>query len=410
MYSPAFPENEQPATPSEEQLKVPQGLVDHRHKMNAQIARLQERQLALILETTAELDQLRDQLSSGSELEDQVQSARQPLLATIASLQAEKEQLANSLASVQRENQNNFARIQSILNLADEPVAVPEPLPPLPQYGGSIQSATEAGIPPARIPIILPIQTSVPAPVSEPVPQADPVIAPVETPVAELQSDKAAKKEKPAKEARLRPKRRVKKFVFRLAVLALALTGGWKGLKAVQQKNIAASGGDVAGASTTAPSAKATADPADQYKESRAAIPFNLTEWQTYTDTDFGFTIHYPSNTSNKVKTIGGDNIWFLRFDGYLMKFSKEETPNVLDEWWQKSAGFYADGNTTAKGVFKGHQAWIVTPTEKTATSGVTYIIGTKYGILQIWVKDEDPTTADGQRIAKMVDSLTITN
>ena len=145
------------------------------------------------------------------------------------------------------------------------------------------------------------------------------------------------------------------------------------------------------------------------YKESQADVPFDKTEWETLTDTDFGISMTYPKNATNIERVIGGSNIWLLRKQGYLMKFSIIDLAGqTTDDWWQGTKDGYADKLVT-KGTFKSLPAYIIKTPTTTAVSGTTYLVQRSGSITEIWVKDEPATTDDGLRLVKMVASLQVT-
>jgi hypothetical protein len=166
--------------------------------------------------------------------------------------------------------------------------------------------------------------------------------------------------------------------------------------------------GEVAGASIQ-PQPEVSSSP-DPYAASFAEIPFEKTEWELVSDSDFGIAVQFPVNASTKVKVIGGNNLWFVRKSTYLMRFTKLATEETLDQWWSKNSSTYTEQAKATKITYKGKPAYFLDSIEKTPTSGSSYIIKHAGSILTIWVKDEPTTTDDGQRIGKMSDSLTFTN
>ena len=145
------------------------------------------------------------------------------------------------------------------------------------------------------------------------------------------------------------------------------------------------------------------------YKESQADVPFDKTEWDTLTDTDFGISLTYPKNASNIERVIGGSNIWLLRKQGYLMKFSMVDLAGQTPaDWWDGVKEGYSDKDVSV-GKFKNLPAHIIKTPVPNATSGTTYAVERNGFITEIWIKDESPTTDDGQRLAKMTASLQVT-
>ncbi|HSI20961.1 MAG TPA: hypothetical protein VLA04_04685, partial [Verrucomicrobiae bacterium] len=228
------------------------------------------------------------------------------------------------------------------------------------------------------------------------------------TPSRAMAQEVRTEKPRVLKEKKPRSFKGVKRLALRTAVLALMATAGWTGVQALQDKEA----GQVAGvttATTPIPDATLTENPANKYKESFATVPFAQTEWENFADPDLGFTVRYPKNATNIVRT--STNAWFLRYDGYFLKVTVETTNDQLDGWWAKSKGFYEEGNTISKGTFKSRPAYIIRPTEPTKSSGTTYFVASKTGVTHIFVRDElDPETDDAKRITSMVNSLTLTN
>jgi hypothetical protein len=400
---------------------------EHRLRVSEQLARLQQRQTELVEQTTRELEELRIQLEDGREVEEQVNRARQPLLTEIATLRTaiaqlenERAELSGELNRTQAEYQTHYTQMQGALNSLrnvvrsqarafDQQVRVfsLDATQTIESMLGNLDAASvpiperRAAAPVSLERELLPIEPAV----------AEAPFSDTPTWLEEPSVPIAATPQKPEKVRRERtPRSYVGLTRWAVRGFAMAAVGGIA-FVGIQQLQGRADTGTVAGVTSAAPSPTVTTEnPAEKYKESFALLPFDQTTWETYTDQDLGFSVRYPTNTSNKVRTIGGSNAWFLRFNGYLMKLTAETTQDTLDAWWEKSQGFYSDGATVKKGVFRGRPAWIVDPAEESITSGTTYIVGTKTGVLHVWVKDEDPKTDDGQRLTKMVDSLTFTN
>jgi hypothetical protein len=256
------------------------------------------------------------------------------------------------------------------------------------------------------------IKEKKPVAVAEPKKKEGKIVAPVEPIVEEPVKEKKSQRHP------------VRRFVVRTAVWALILGGGyygWATFKHTTQANLQQAlsnhpTSSVAGASTdsaTTSSTAATADPTTNtdmsdrsYPESFAELPFDQTVWETTTDPDLGITIDYPKNTTNRVRIIGGNNLWFLRKNGYLVKVSRFETSLQLNDWWAINKQDYTSDNTVDKTTFKNLPAWHVTPIDKTDYTGDSYFVRRNDSILQIWIKNEDPTTDDGQRLQRMVNSL----
>jgi hypothetical protein len=418
------------STPAPEQFwDETSSVEEHRQKVSDHIARLQQRQMELVQQTTHELEELKHQLDTGNALEEHVSRARQPLLteiatlrSTLAKLESEKVGLESELTKVQADYQSHYAQMQgalaSLKNIIrsqarafDQQVRVFS-LDATQTLEGMLNSVESAAVPlpdtTKSAPITRTDATSIAHSMEEllrefPIPEVPTRPAPALAHAVQPEP-KAKKASKPRRWS-------VKKMAVRTVAAALVVSVGWGGVKMVQGLS---GEGEVAGAATTTSSqSTATAvgdNPTEKYKESYAIVPFDQTEWETQTDSEFGFSVRYPKNTSNRVKTIGGSNVWFLRFDSYLMKITREETRDTLEQWWEKSRAFYELDSTVEKGVFKNRPAWIITPTIPAKHSGTTYIFATKTGVMQVWVKDEDPETDDGKRITRMVESLTILN
>lgn len=200
-------------------------------------------------------------------------------------------------------------------------------------------------------------------------------------------------------------------------VIAALLFGAWQVFISpyLQYRNSSSpqKQGQVAGASTqknVTPNQNDTGEALNnQYPESFAQISYDQTVWDTVTDSEFGISMKYPKNATNRVRILGGSNLWFLRFNGYFMKFTKIETKLSLDAWWENNKIDYAEGNIIGENAkFKNEPAIKMQASETTSTSGTTYFIKKGEYILQIWVKDEDPNSDDGKRLATMLDSLQI--
>jgi len=370
-----------------------QPLSNDRQQISDHIARLQQRQQELVQETTAELELLRHKLNESESSEEHVNRARQPLLAEIEALRKalvlaedEKQHLGTEVNRLQSEYHTHYSQMQNALVALQNSMRHQAPT-----FTEKVKEQ-EAEEKPMYVPPAPPVHF-------EPVrPTLNEITAPVYEP---------PKTPKPPRSWTGMRKLAVRTFAF--ALIGSVAWGSWQAIA----NHRAATPGVVAGVSTTTPSATSdpnSDNPAEKYKESYAILPFDQTVWETYTDPDFGFSVRYPKNTTNKVKTIGGSNIWFLRFDSYLMKFTSESATDTLEDWWQKSQGFYSSDNSISKGIFKGRPAWIAKPTVPTTNSGTTYAFSTKTGIMTVWVKDEDPLTDDGQRITKMVDSISFGN
>jgi exonuclease VII large subunit len=345
-----------------------------------QIARLQQRQLEMVQQTAQELESLKHQL----EKSDQVEKLQQE----VERLKLERQALEKNLREVQQQflsQQENATRtVAGLTGIIRTHL----------QQVEGFASQTEKYLGELPGPSALPTFT----PVALPEPEA--VVLPVEhTPLPAL--------ELPLQKTKKSRTFSGRKFALRTVSLGLIVAVGYAGWHQFGKGSVSsADAGEVAGASTVV-----TASPSPEpYAQSYVDLPFNQTVWDTANDSEFGLTFDYPKNTSNRVRTLGGNNLWVLRHNGYLMKISLIESQQTLDAWWQENQKTYADGLKTTKTTFKSMPALYVESKEKTMTSGSSYFIKRTTGIFQIWIKDEPATTDDGQRLTRMVDSLTFTN
>lgn len=173
--------------------------------------------------------------------------------------------------------------------------------------------------------------------------------------------------------------------------------------------------GQVAGVSTT--SLQSVSQPKvitkkasfPDYKQSYSDVSFEDTTWEKMNDPNFGATIEWPSNASNRVGAVGGNNIWFLRKDMYLLKLTREAYTGSLDEWMSENKADYAENNSMQKTTFKDQPAWLIKPLSPTDGYGYEYIVKIEDTIYHTWIKTTDPASDDGQRITYMVTSLEFT-
>jgi hypothetical protein len=394
---------------------MPPFLDVHSQKVSEHIARLEQRHRALVEETAQELEILKETLNKDNDVRLHIAQAQQPLLQEIAGLrnnitqaEQEKHHLENEIQRLQGALGSLKHNVKSQVEAFDQQVrlfsldtdqAIDELL-------GSLKPATKTEpLVQHHEPLPLVTDDNLEALLAEFSPEVitNPVIP---IPVFETFVEKKVKPVKIKKEKTPRSFKGLRTFAIRSIAFALIGIIAWSGFKFVSAHN-KGDVGQVAGVSTA--STPNPDDSTEKYKESYAAVTFEDTQWETLTDTDLGFSIRYPKNASNLVRTVGGSNDWFLRFDGYMMRVSKEETVSNLDQWWAASKDFYADGNTSTKGTFKGHPAWIIKPLQTSITSGTTSVVSVPGGIMQVWTKDEDPNTDDGKRLAKMVESFSFT-
>lgn len=416
------------AEPAVEPQVAPPAEITHHQKVGEQIARLEQRHRELVEETAHELATLKQQLAEDNDVTERVNEAKQPLLSEIATLRSnvsrieqEKQVLSTELQRLHEEYQNHYHQLHGALgslkhvvqNQAqafdqqvrlfslDTEQAIEELL-------SSIQKPTEA------LPVVEP---------SQPLPvvtddNLEALLAEFSAPttataVAQPATAQTVKEPRVKKERRPRSFAGLRRFTVRAVALALVVAVGWNGLKFIQKKNMAAEAGQVAGVSTTSPRANSDAtgsDPFNDHPESRALVSFDQTAWEPYADPDLGITMRWPKNASFLLKTPGSTNIWLVRFDSYMMRANIDATTNTLEQWWQANSSFYSSDGTPTKGTFKNRPAWIVPTTGK--VPGTTYIVQNSKGILQIWVESSDAAGSqdDQKRLAKLVDSLTISN
>lgn len=207
---------------------------------------------------------------------------------------------------------------------------------------------------------------------------------------------------------KLKKPRSVKRVIRRTLTVSLAaclLYAGWNFIKPSSEI------GTVAGVTASTPTPTPAAS-MNAYTESYAELPLDQTTWDSHIDQEFKLRLDYPKNTSNRVRTVGGSNIWFLRKNGYLMKITQltSDTTITLDQWWNTNGTNFSDLGAPTKTTFKGVPAMFVDTKEKTVTSGSSYFVKRPTGVYQIWIKDEPAITDDGQRIKRMVDSLAFTD
>ena len=159
--------------------------------------------------------------------------------------------------------------------------------------------------------------------------------------------------------------------------------------------------GQVAGVSTAKPTLSKEQTIQQEYPESYAAVAFADTQWSTYADSDFGVSLQYPKNATHIAHVVGGDNLWFLRNDGYLLKITRLDAPTgqSLSDWWTLNGNGYVSDSAPVQTSFIGLPAWSVPSVDKSATSGSLYFVKPGAEVYEVWVKDEPPATDDGQRL-----------
>jgi len=200
-----------------------------------------------------------------------------------------------------------------------------------------------------------------------------------------------------------------KKLVTRTLAFGLVASLGFWGFTSLKHGN-AGENGQVAGVSTTAPSANPAADGDLNYPQSYADIPYAQTEWTAFADPDFNFSLLYPKNATARIRAIGSDNVYFPRKDHILAKFTKEDTVSTLDEWWNQHKAEFNTGYTVNKGTLGTKVAYIIKPVTADPLSGTEYIFRSGSQIIRAWFHDEDPKSDDGQRLTKMLSSIQFPN
>ena len=382
--------------------------------VSEQIARLQQRQLEMVQQTTQELENLKIQLEKSEHVET--------LESEVARLRSEREALQQSLQEAQgqlvsQQEKSTQAvgtltgiiqtHLKSVQGFAQDTEHYLERLPLLAQ-------------PLAEAPV--PVQQLV-QPVTPPVEQ---IISPVHVP--EKMKEKFSlpkphlphfkKKIEVVPEPRYVPpvRKEVKKtssfkprrLLVRTFAMAVVVAAGYGAFQFVHTKLLASPSntGTVAGVSTEVASPAPTMD---TYAQSFVDLPFIQTEWSKVEDSDFGISFEYPKNTSNLVRTVGGNNIWVLRKTGVLMKISRIDSTLTLDAWWIGNQTDYTDGKTISLTTFKGLPAYYAESKAKTSVSTSSYFVKRTDGIYQISIKDEPAVTDDGQRLTHMIDTFTFT-
>jgi len=365
--------------------------------VNEQISRLQQRQLEMVQQTAQELESLKLQLENSDQLEILQREVNQ-LKAERGSMEHYVQDLQKQMVAQQETATQTIAGLTDVIRIHLQQVKgfasqTEEYLEKLPHFTGSLPTLTPPVAPPIQEkPVVKAVAPQVFIP---------PAILPVEhtsLPAREL----------PLKKIRGARTFSGRKFALRAVAIALVLSLGYAGVHAIQSHVSKANAefGQVAGVSTVA----ASPSP-DEYAASFADLPFSATKWSTVNSTDFGIKFDYPSNTSNFVTTIGGDNMWVLRHNGYLMKITRIESTDSLSAWWQINQSSYNTNELPAvTTTFKGQPALYVESKQKDTTSGSSYFVKQANNILQIWVKDEAATTDDGQRLTHMIDTFTFTS
>lgn len=339
-----------------------------------QIEKLQQRQLEMVEQTTLELENLKSQLQNNQEV---VQ-----LKQYVANLEFENQKLSSNLEMNESQYLNQIRHIQeSLSTILDQ--GFQATTPPMPVASNPVPFKPEAFVAP------------------QPVKEVKPVKVKKERKVRNLSDNK--------------PNR---KLGISFAVLTVLGITSWQTVSPIITRNHAeALNSQVAGISTVksvTTNAGASAGQTDSgtnndYKQSKAIVSFAETKWETLTDKDFGIVISYPNNATNLVRTIGGNNIWFLRGEGYLMKVSRfDAAEKTIEAWWSDQQNSYTADYKIEKTTFKGIVAYHATPKTPDTFSGESYFLKKNNNIIQVWTKSQPDGQDDSQRLNQMVESLRI--
>lgn len=419
--------------------------------LSEQIAQLQQRHAAMVQQTQAELARLQQEMLIGgqthqlqqqlAQAEQEKQMLQQQLVATHQQYQEQYQQLLSSFSSL-KQVQSPLQPLQSLTTATPPLFQVPtQPIAPSSAPIHPAPSMPVTSVSDATAPLFTPVDFNATSFWQN---QVDIESTPVATTAPSINSF-PEKEDVPTKSRRLLFvfRRRTKKqkamdisaptmspeviaaqaispavdgirkkkhkggfrrVAVRFAVFALLATGGYLGWNKYLAPSSEA--GSVAGIQTG--SEQPGGAEQERYREAYADVPFEQTQWETLNDPDLGISIDWPKNTTNMSRVVGGTNLWFLRKNGYLFRFSIPDSVVLpLDQWWDQNKATYLNNATETRVTFKGKPAVRVTQREVSATSGTSYYFSTKLGITQVWVKDEPPTTDDGQRLKRMVDSLT---
>ncbi len=409
----------------------------YKKRFTDQISRLQERQKELVQQTADELEILKQELSDSKDLEQKITSARQPLLDEINALRASmaaadehNASLQEQLRHVQRNYQSQYLQLQGLVSslkntlrgqarTLDQQIRVYS-LDATQSLESMLSSLDAAQLPPFEAPEI----TVGAAPVHHPAPRPAPAPALAQTialPVSPLvsnpkQDERFAKHEaklraEAVRKADVHPASRkrspIRRFAIRSIIAALFAAAGVTGVHNFLQHNTShatTDTGTVAGVSTEA--AVDVKPATEQYPESFATVSYADTVWEQTSDGEMGVAFKYPKNASNRVRELSGNNLWILRFWDYLFKINRDDSTSSIDTWMTNNQATYVDDYISARGTFKNQSAWILTPKVKSATSGTMYVISHGKTVLNFWIKDEDPNSDDGKRLADMVTSI----
>lgn len=361
--------------------------LDPGQQFSEQIARLQKRQLELVQQSSKELEDFKREFEEQESYEERFSKESQPLVQEIANLRSAVEILQS-----QRANQEaTIETLNEVLGFVRHGMG--NSLKALKSLDGvlSPSSEIEVAAPLTAIELQKPMKAE--------------LKAEKKRKEKELKAVKSHHERKPLHILSILPS---KKLVRRVAVLGVISVGVYAGFK---QFSLGPQQGEVAGASIdlVAPTSTPETSVTNEYKESFADVPFEKTTWEKSVDSELGISVEYPSNTSNRIHTVGSSNVWFLRKNGYLMKISSVETEDTIDNYVAKEEAL--DSSLTyTKASFKGINGYLAKANGAIPAAGYQYFIKKGSLIYIIWIKEEPPTTDDGQRVARMVSSLQFTN
>ena len=330
-----------------------------------QISRLQQRQIEMVEQTTRELEALKTQLKNNREVAE--------LRRHIVNLELENERLASNLQNREKQYVAQIRQIQeSLTTILDQTIQTsPEEYKPL-EY--------------------------------KPIAFEEPVV------IEEKKKPNKIKIKPARKERKSYPKLKAGLSFATVATIGFA---GWATISPIIARNNASVvQGQVEGVSTdknVTNGSNSSNTTINSYAESFAKVSFNETTWETISDKDFGVSISYPKNATNVARTIGGNNIWFLRKEGYLMKITRYSNPDkTIEMWWSDNQNDYTQDYKIEKTTYKGQVAYHTTPKYPDTVSGESYFIKKGDHIIQIWTKSQPEDQDDVQRLNQMIESLRI--
>jgi len=367
------------------------GVAVQQDRLISQIARLQERQRELIALTADELNGVRQ------ELEHQMESVQRPLLDEIGVLRRELAEVLNERERLRTQLHSVHNSIGNFLQLSPEkPTPITQqPARPMAAHGVHVRPLVVKAV--RALP---PKNTAIPISA----PQTYEAVS-IPVVVTQKQSEKPEEKPVPAKSKKKPDSSKHLRLIVRRVLLTLLVGAiGYAGLLGTKHFTASrASVNQVAGASTDTPATPAaTPDP------SQAQVAFRDTLWDTSVNPDYNISFDWPRNAAKLSDVPGGQNIWVVRKSGYLFRVARSDVvgDETLDQYWNTVKDTYDDSVTINHSSFKAQPAIILTPNGSAAISGTTYIIKYKNTFLTFWVQVLDPGSDDGQRLAKIVDSI----